>query len=199
MDFQNEAERREKKRKYMQEYALKNKEHLRRRRLERYWNNREKELSRCREWHNNNRECVREYRQNYYRTHADYLKNYHKIYYHANKEKQKNYMHERNKLFKEKVLLYYSNNDIKCACCGEREIQFLSIDHINGGGTKHIKEVGGGTGFYRWLIKNNFPAGYQVLCMNCNFAKGKSGCCPHEKKQLNNFSLSKVIENELRN
>jgi len=34
---------------------------------------------------------------------------------------------------------------------------------------------------YSWLKKNNFPKGFQVLCMNCNFAKGKLGKCPHQK------------------
>ena len=32
------------------------------------------------------------------------------------------------------VYNHYSNGDVKCNCCGEREITFLSIDHINGGG-----------------------------------------------------------------
>jgi hypothetical protein len=27
-----------------------------------------------------------------------------------------------------------------------------------------------------------FPPIFQVLCMNCNFAKGKLGFCPHIKK-----------------
>lgn len=35
-----------------------------------------------------------------------------------------------------------------------------------------------------WIIRNDFPDGFQVLCHNCNFAKGKKGnnnMCPHEK------------------
>jgi hypothetical protein len=68
-----------------------------------------------------------------------------------------------------------------CKCCGETELKFLSIDHINGGGSKHRKEygVGGGKGIYRWLAKNNYPPGFQVLCHNCNLAKGFYGSCPH--------------------
>ena len=31
-------------------------------------------------------------------------------------------------------------------------------------------------------IKNNFPKGFQILCHNCNIAKGHYGKCPHEKK-----------------
>ena len=29
----------------------------------------------------------------------------------------------------------------ECACCGEKRTEFLAIDHINGGGIKHRKEI----------------------------------------------------------
>lgn len=68
-----------------------------------------------------------------------------------------------------------------CICCGEKEIAFLSIDHVNGGGSMHQKEIGKGA-LYGWLIKNSFPSGYQVLCMNCQFGrKHNNGICPHRK------------------
>jgi uncharacterized protein YuzB (UPF0349 family) len=57
---------------------------------------------------------------------------------------------------------------MKCAICGESRIYALVIDHIAGGGTKHKKEVGS---IYSWLIKHNFPDGYQVLCQNHNREK----------------------------
>ncbi len=75
-----------------------------------------------------------------------------------------------------------------CACCGENNLIFLTIDHINGGGTKHRREMGGGGRFnYRWIVRNNFPPGFQVLCMNCNFGKGQNflrngrNICPHSE------------------
>lgn len=78
---------------------------------------------------------------------------------------------------KMEVLLSYGGC---CACCGETKYEFLSIDHINGGGTQHRKEIGkAGHSFYQWLKTNNYPEEFQVLCMNCNFAKGKYGYCPH--------------------
>lgn len=68
----------------------------------------------------------------------------------------------------------------RCICCGEVELVFLAIDHINGGGSKHRREVAGfGSQFYRWLRDNDFPEGFQVLCHNCNFAK-RMGACPHK-------------------
>ena len=67
-----------------------------------------------------------------------------------------------------------------CACCGEKELIFLVIDHINGGGTKHKKSISRiGGNFYTWLRLNNFPEGFQVLCQNCNWAK-RMGECPHK-------------------
>jgi len=88
----------------------------------------------------------------------------------------------RDKIFKKREILkieifsYYGN---KCNCCGESRLPFLNIDHINGGGKKHVKEIGGE--LYRWLKKNNFPDGFQILCANCNLGKYKNGICPHKK------------------
>jgi len=66
-----------------------------------------------------------------------------------------------------------------CACCGETMLEGLTIDHINGDGAKHRREVGHGTGVYRWLRRNNYPPGFQVLCFTCNCAKGTGDHCPH--------------------
>lgn len=84
------------------------------------------------------------------------------------------------------VFSHYSNGKPKCKCCGETEMVFLALDHINGGGKQHRKEIfngrnSGGRGYYSWLKRNNYPEGYQILCHNCNFAKGDSGkVCPHQ-------------------
>lgn len=68
-----------------------------------------------------------------------------------------------------------------CACCGEQQIEFLCIDHINGGGTQHRKQVGYGAKFYMWLRSQGYPEGYQVLCYNCNMGKESPGGCPHKR------------------
>ena len=83
-----------------------------------------------------------------------------------------------------KVYNHYSNYDIKCNCCGEKHIEFLSIDHINNDGYIHRKTVRGGSEFIRWLVSNNFPPGFQILCMNCNCSKGrdKEHLCVHQKE-----------------
>lgn len=69
-----------------------------------------------------------------------------------------------------------------CACCGERHFEFLTIDHINGGGAAHrrsLKAAGDLWGIYRWLKVHSYPTGFRVLCMNCNWSIGVHGYCPH--------------------
>lgn len=71
----------------------------------------------------------------------------------------------------------------KCQCCGESEVKFLSIDHINGGGAKHRRALKIRTPerFYCWLRMNGYPKDqFQILCHNCNLAKGFYGKCPHK-------------------
>ena len=72
----------------------------------------------------------------------------------------------------------------KCICCNEKERMFLSIDHINNDGAEERrsgKYSGAGSPFYLWLRKNNFPNGYQVLCMNGQSGKHRNGgVCPHQ-------------------
>lgn len=90
-------------------------------------------------------------------------------------------------LRKDRRLAVINHYGGECACCGEAGIEFLSIDHANGGGRKHREDVLGSktsSGFYEWLINNNYPSGFRVLCMNCNTAIGWFGYCPHKKGRL---------------
>ena len=71
-----------------------------------------------------------------------------------------------------------------CICCKESNPVFLTIDHINGSGSSHRKEIG--SRIYRVLKKQGYPKGnYQVLCFNCNFAKHVLGTCPHQTQPSN--------------
>lgn len=55
----------------------------------------------------------------------------------------------------------------KCAVCGEADLDMLELDHIEGGGNAHRREMdGGGGNTYDWLRKHGYPAGFQVLCAN---------------------------------
>lgn len=77
---------------------------------------------------------------------------------------------------------------MECSCCGETEEMFLSIDHVNSDGAEHRRAIanqGGSNNFYVWLKRNNYPKGFQVLCMNCNHGRHRNGgACPHKEKKL---------------
>jgi hypothetical protein len=78
---------------------------------------------------------------------------------------------------------YQAYGGYVCACCGETERTFLSIDHVNNDGAAHKRKFKLQTGeqMYRWLARNNFPPGFQILCMNCQWGKrNNNGICPHQ-------------------
>jgi hypothetical protein len=130
------------------------------------------------------KECVRE--KNNESFHKKMVYSPEKVRDYANKYRKKN--REKCQLLSKKsyekrryeALCYYGGNPPKCACCGETKIEFLSFDHINGGGLKHLRQIGRGN-LMLWIRKNNYPKGFQILCHNCNFAKGHYGKCPHQK------------------
>lgn len=70
----------------------------------------------------------------------------------------------------------------RCACCGEDQLEVLTIDHVNNDGAEHRKITGAGSRFYAWLRKEGFPQDgrFQILCFNCNIAKKIYGTCPHQ-------------------
>lgn len=112
-----------------------------------------------------------------------------KNYYERNRKESHNKFQSKNKYI---VLKYYSTTLIpSCSCCGERELDFLCLDHINGQGTKHRNETNlRGSKFYQWLISNRFPLEYelQVLCLNCNFSRRiRKGECIHKIKSVMRF------------
>jgi hypothetical protein len=69
-----------------------------------------------------------------------------------------------------------------CACCDEGHLECLSVDHVADNGAEHRRDEPKAKNLYIWLRQNGFPSGYQVLCLNCNFAKSK-GICPHERER----------------
>ncbi len=78
-------------------------------------------------------------------------------------------------------LEFYSKGTPQCLCCGEKNIEFLTFDHKNNDGNKHRKIIKNGSEIYRWIIRNNFPPIFDILCFNCNCSKGIYGICPHKK------------------
>lgn len=95
----------------------------------------------------------------YYLTHK--VEGYHRTF----KEKDK---------LKMEVITHYGGGKCACVKCGYANIAALSIGHINDNGAEdrnHDTRAKIGTEMYRWLRKNDYPDGYQTLCMNCQWVK----------------------------
>lgn len=97
---------------------------------------------------------------------------------------QRRNMHNLRTRWKAKIYRHYGN---QCACCGELEEKFLSIDHINNDGFKQRQYVNGKRNswssyrVYCHILRNNYPTDLQLLCMNCNYGKKQNGGkCPHK-------------------
>jgi len=116
---------------------------------------------------------------------------YWREYYHKNKDMILKREHDRREIAKSRertlergyclkartntkinILTHYGNGKLACLGCGETRLDCLSLDHINNDGMAHRKQLGfGGYKFYRLLIKEDYPSGYQTLCMNCQWVK----------------------------
>lgn len=102
-------------------------------------------------------------------------------------ERQRGYHKKRYDRIREEIFHHYGN---ECAWCGIKDQIVLSIDHINDDGAKQRKMMQNGL-FYRWLKRENFPEGYQILCRNCNWRKrmGVKREGQNEKEENNNSNF----------
>lgn len=114
------------------------------------------------------------------------------------RERQRLLAKEERKRRKLRIINHYGG---KCACCGEHEPIFLCMDHINGGGNEHRRQIknaknrcgSSSTQFYKWIEKHNYPGILQVLCHNCNAAKEiNNGVCPHRQKLTEEVGIISV-------
>jgi hypothetical protein len=74
----------------------------------------------------------------------------------------------------------------KCACskCPETNTDFLTLEHVGGGGRAHRKAMGSHT--YADLRRRGYPQdGYTLLCWNCNAGSRFTGVCPHMIQEEN--------------
>ncbi len=116
------------------------------------------------------------YRKHYREINRDYANERNREYYQIHREqilvRMRVTQRKRSQKLKTQVLVYYgADNLLACVKCGFSNIDALTIDHINGNGSKHRRDLcnHSGVSFYYWLVKNNYPEGYQTLCMNCQF------------------------------
>lgn len=95
-----------------------------------------------------------------------------------NAERLKEYQRTKKMELKKEIFAAYGGEKCSCSGCEVTIFEFLTVDHIEGGGTQHRKKV---KNFYCWLKREGFPSGFRVLCVSCNFSLGMYGYCPHEK------------------
>jgi hypothetical protein len=120
-----------------------------------------------REWVGEHRDQLNEYNREYLRNATEDQKAHHR-----------KMARERLQRVRYEVIAAYGGF---CACCGETEIRFLQMDHINNDGAAHRKEIK--IQLSTWLKQQGYPEGFQVLCANCNFAKHTNGgTCPHQER-----------------
>lgn len=141
-------------------------------------------------------DCYKEYLRKYQAQNREKMRADKRAHYHKKKVENPEWREAERK----RTLEYYHGlrrevlnayGGMKCACCGETEEQFLTLDHINNDGADHRRELLGKSGkvpgvtgsLYGSLKKKGFPPGFQVLCMNCNFSKFRNGgVCIHQAK-----------------
>ena len=131
---------------------------------------------RSRKWKKKNRKSVYEYNKVYKEEHKEQLKKA----WHKWAKKTGYYKKEkvnRSKI-KERFIRMYGT---VCSCCGESRKEFLTLEHIHGQIGVKIKESGSKA--YTKAVAKYDPEVYDLLCMNCNFSRGKYGYCPHDNER----------------
>lgn len=99
-----------------------------------------------------------------------------KTYQETHKDGRTNYRNSRARKYHDIVIDAYGG---KCECCGETRREFLTVEHRKGDGHAHRAKFG--QNVFWDIARQGFPKDkYGVLCMNCNFAKGRGKLCPHE-------------------
>lgn len=125
-----------------------------------------------------------EYYALYRKFNAKQEKKRHREYQFKNKDKHAEYHKKRNAEKRREVLLHYSDSiDIQCKCCETKVLDFLTLDHINGGGRQHrLATTHSTVGYLHTLHEQTgkWLEGFQVLCMNCNWYKHLNGECSIE-------------------
>ena len=125
----------------------------------------------------------KKWQNDYNRRHKDRVNERNRLWRQSNPEKDKLVKKNYQMRIKNEMFLHYGNI---CACCGEAKKEFLTLDHVGGGGSAHRKSLSkggtsGGILVYLDLRKKGWPKdGYRVLCMNCNFATRYKQVCPHQ-------------------
>ena len=79
-----------------------------------------------------------------------------------------------------------------CACCGETNLFFLDLDHVNNDGRGDRRKTKCNTKSFSAALKN--PERFQILCSNCNSGKSRNnGVCPHKSGSVPDWYVADLI------
>ena len=151
--------------------------------------------TRNREWYAEpeNAETRRDYRRNKYAERPEPPKANSRSYRANNRDKVKEANNRWRSNLRREVVNAYGGH---CECCGESEIRFLTLDHVNGDGAAHRRQINARNSWhkvYQWAKENGFPPTLRVLCWNCNNASWRNnGICPHREANALNVAIQKA-------
>lgn len=101
-----------------------------------------------------------------------------------NPEKYKEIWQRTNRQYKEKVLSIVGDGKLKCARCGCDKIEFLEVNHQNGGGAQEYKHGGNNKKMYAMIVSGERGTeDLNILCKPCNnlhYLELKFGPQPYE-------------------
>lgn len=143
-------------------------------------------------YRNSHKEEQKILNKNWRENNPDYNKEHKKLSYQQiqNNPVKKKELYDRQKAYRDQlkldVTLHYSKPGSQisnCVCCGESNMDMLTIGAKHGSHSDKIQLYGGD--FYHWLRKN-WPtkSDWQTECWNCNTGKEIAGVefCPHVKE-----------------
>lgn len=132
-------------------------------------------------------------KSDWYQKNKDYCNTQNKEYRLSHKEELASYFLECARKLKWEVIEKLGG---ECACCGEKRLEFLTVDHINGDGSEHRRSLASPNGktsqgmIYKDIKKQGYPKDkFRVLCSNCNFSIGVWGYCPHTQRRLTAYPV----------
>jgi len=102
--------------------------------------------------------------RSYHKHRDEILKRRRKYYKEHTKEIQQKHRDKDNRLY-QRILAHYG---AKCKLCGATNVKF-GIDHIGGINNGSPKC---GVKLWYYLIRNNFPPEFRLLCTRCNLVDG---------------------------
>ncbi len=156
-----------------------------------YQKNKKKNLDYSREWRKNNPGRMSELYKIWAEKNPNKIKNYKGKFYEKNKDYVNERQKENNKILFEKVLDHYGH---QCSIPECSNTEDLCIDHINGENVDYKYRYG--SKLWRWIIKNNFPSGFRILCHYCNILDGYLR--KHPKLKINGIDdlIKRCFKNE---